>query len=698
MNGSEHLASYRNAGSETALAELLRQHTNLVYSVAKRRLSNASLAEEVTQTVFARLARTPPKLKTDGELVAWLHRTTINVAIDVWRSESRRRAREQQAVGMQSTPAEDTRAWEEMAPHLDEALNRLTKDHRQALLLRFFEQKTLRDIGYILGVSEDAAKMRVSRAVDRLRGQFARQGIACASALLAALLVQCAVEAAPDRLLDRLMAIKPAIPVTAGTAGILNALVGVMKSKVILGTTALFIVATTILVLAHRSGDRGPVVESAATQTDPPPSPESSGTDRFVSTPTAVSNNPSPDAGMAARLKFRVIDRESQVGLPGAKIRASYFYAGGVGDGHTTQTDATGSALIPAPDFPAKHSGLNVFASIEGYVPKCVNFHGREVLPADYALALEPALAVGGIVVDEQGRPVPDVKLEAIRARSDPFQNDAPTTDFQTATVITDAGGRWSFPYVPKSYPAIDFFLTCSNYAVTRVSVPVGQSESSNATLVIERGVAVAGRVTDTAGRPLAGAIVKENNAAAAYGERSTTTDADGFFALEGMGVPATHQLRITPMTPEQMRNPPAQMFLGPLVKLEQQINLVAQANGMAPQQQTIRLADPTNYVNFILTNGYTIRGHIVDDTGNPVAEAVVHTDWDFKNQVPPRYQWQATTDSEGRFKWDSAPAEPVFFYFEADDHEIVRDVQLLPDGTDYEIRLPRKARMLKVH
>ena len=81
MNGPDLLTRYRTAASEEAFAELVRRYANLVYSVARRRLSNGTLAEEVTQTVFTRLAKAVPKIKTDGELVAWLHRTAVHVAI-----------------------------------------------------------------------------------------------------------------------------------------------------------------------------------------------------------------------------------------------------------------------------------------------------------------------------------------------------------------------------------------------------------------------------------------------------------------------------------------------------------------------------------------------------------------------------------------------------------------------------------------
>src|SRR5258708_22250108 len=150
MNGTDLLADFREHGSERAFTELVRRYTNLVYSVARRRLSNISLAEEATQVVFIRLAKAVPALQSDGELAGWLHRTTVHVSIDLWRSEFRRRAREEQAAAMQ-TPVDENVAWNEIAPVLDEALNELSDGERQAILLRFFEHKTMHELGVALG-------------------------------------------------------------------------------------------------------------------------------------------------------------------------------------------------------------------------------------------------------------------------------------------------------------------------------------------------------------------------------------------------------------------------------------------------------------------------------------------------------------------------------------------------------------------
>ena len=216
MNGTDLLTTFRQTGSEEAFRELLVRFTNLVYSVAKRRLDNAALAEDVTQTVFIRLARVLPRLSHDAELVGWLHRTTLHVAIDVWRSETRRRAREEHAATMQPTHAEPETMREDIAPRLDEALNELNTADRQTLLLRFYANKSMREVGSSLGISEDAAKMRVSRAVDRLRSRLAARGVTCTAVALTGFLAERAVEAAPGHLVTSLTATQYAAATMTG--------------------------------------------------------------------------------------------------------------------------------------------------------------------------------------------------------------------------------------------------------------------------------------------------------------------------------------------------------------------------------------------------------------------------------------------------------------------------------------------------
>jgi RNA polymerase sigma factor (sigma-70 family) len=258
MKGTDLLDEFRMSRSEAAFGELVRRYTNLVYSVSKRRVSNASLAEEVSQMVFIRLAKAVPKLGTDAELLAWLHRTAINASIDLWRTEFRRRVREEQAAAMQTESANDT-AWIELSPVLDEALNELNDAERQTLLMRFFDGKTMRELGEALGVSEDAAKMRVSRAMERLRATLRTLGVTCGTAMLAGLLTERAIEAAPIEVGTRLAGLRLPAAAGAGLAGgWLAAFLQASGAKLI---TGLVIIATVgggaVMLHRAREGNAG---------------------------------------------------------------------------------------------------------------------------------------------------------------------------------------------------------------------------------------------------------------------------------------------------------------------------------------------------------------------------------------------------------------------------------------------------------
>ena len=201
MNGPSDpqlLRDYAEQGAEAAFDELVRRHVDLVYSAALRMVRDPHLAEDVTQSVFLALSRNARQLTACPVLSGWLHRTTQNLAANMVRTEVRRRAREQKAVAMnEMISTEPDPAWEEVGPHLDSALGELGEADRDAVLLRYFEQKSAREMAQVLGTSEEAAQKRVNRAVERLRELFGRRGVAVGASGLAGLLSAHAVEAAP---------------------------------------------------------------------------------------------------------------------------------------------------------------------------------------------------------------------------------------------------------------------------------------------------------------------------------------------------------------------------------------------------------------------------------------------------------------------------------------------------------------------
>jgi len=172
----ELLSRYTRNHSEDAFAEIVRRHLGLVYSAALRQLRCSQLAGEVAQSTFIKLAREARRLAPDTIVSAWLYQVTRHEAIDVTRRDARRKLREQVSTELTAMHATDS-DWTHIEPLLDEAMHALAKTDRAAVLLRYFENKSLREVGAALGISENAAQKRLGRALERLREFFAKRGV-----------------------------------------------------------------------------------------------------------------------------------------------------------------------------------------------------------------------------------------------------------------------------------------------------------------------------------------------------------------------------------------------------------------------------------------------------------------------------------------------------------------------------------------
>jgi RNA polymerase sigma factor (sigma-70 family) len=198
---AELLRRYAADRSEPAFTELIQRHVDLVYSAALR-LANGDVprAQDVTQQVFSELARQAQRLQKHPALAGWLYTTTRLIALRGVRTEQRRKAREQEAAVMNEILREPAREpdWEQFRPVLDDAMHGLGEKDRLAILLRYFKNKSLKEVGGELGLSENAARMRVERALEKLRVQLARKGVTSTAAVLALALTGNAVTAAPS--------------------------------------------------------------------------------------------------------------------------------------------------------------------------------------------------------------------------------------------------------------------------------------------------------------------------------------------------------------------------------------------------------------------------------------------------------------------------------------------------------------------
>jgi RNA polymerase sigma factor (sigma-70 family) len=252
------LREYAEGDSEEAFAVLVTRHINKVYSVALRHTRNPHQAEEITQAVFVILAKKSRHLGKQVILSGWLYQTARLTAVTFIRSEIRRVRREQEAH-VQTLPNEsESDVWPQIAPLLDAAMAGLSETDRHAVVLRFFDGKSMKEIGAALGGSEDAAKMRVNRAVEKLRQFFTRRGIVVPATVLTAAISANSVQAAPAALAKSItvLAATKGVAASGSTLTLIKGALKVMawtKMKTAVVTIAVIAGAgTTALVVQHQ--------------------------------------------------------------------------------------------------------------------------------------------------------------------------------------------------------------------------------------------------------------------------------------------------------------------------------------------------------------------------------------------------------------------------------------------------------------
>ena len=250
------LRRYAEQNSEEAFAELVSRHVNKVYSVALRHTQNPHQAEEITQAVFVILASKAGRLGKRVVLSGWLYQTARLTAITFIRSEVRRVRREREAHMQNLLNEKESDLWPQIAPLLDAAMSGLNEADRVAVVLRFFDGKSFKEVGATLGSSEAAAKMRLNRAMEKLRAFFTRRGVVLSGAALTAAISANSVQAAPIALSKTATTIALAKGATVSTSTLTLAkgaleLMAWTKAKtaVVVGAGILLAVGTTTIAV-----------------------------------------------------------------------------------------------------------------------------------------------------------------------------------------------------------------------------------------------------------------------------------------------------------------------------------------------------------------------------------------------------------------------------------------------------------------
>src|SRR5436190_18412812 len=251
----EFLPEYSTSQSEHAFERIISRHVNFVYSPALRQVDDPHVAQDVTQAVLIILARKAKSLSEKTILSGWLYRTARFAAADALKIQRRRQEREQEAHMEAVTHSSQTDStWEQLSPVLDEAMAQLRDKDRDALVLRFFENKSLQEVGTALGMEERAAQKRVARGLEKLRAFFTKRGVTLTTAIIAGAVSANSVQAAPAGFAVTVAGATKGAVITGSTLTIVKGVLKVMawtktKTTIVFGVATLFAVITATIIV-----------------------------------------------------------------------------------------------------------------------------------------------------------------------------------------------------------------------------------------------------------------------------------------------------------------------------------------------------------------------------------------------------------------------------------------------------------------
>jgi RNA polymerase sigma factor (sigma-70 family) len=645
MAEGQLLRQFASRGDEAAFEALVRRHGPMVLGVCRRMLYNPHDVEDAFQATFLVLLRRAGALRDADPLGPWLHGVAYRVAARIRANSARRPAEERKGARTEAVESPCDLERLELRHGLDEEISRLPERFRRPVVLCYLEGRTHEEAARRLRCTEGSVRGRLDRARQKLRDRLTRRGLAPTAGLVTvALTVEPASAAVPPSLLAgtvttlmraataRAVATTVSVAVRELADGVFRTMI---LSKLKLAASALAAVVALLAV--------GMVLPAALTHSLA--HDETAGTTAGAS-PSNGAPRPlvTPDSDRATNsIDFRVVDKRTGKPLPGVAlvVQAELKEVG------RPTTDAAGRIAImvsvPAPKF------VQLRARKEGYAPMLVVMGDPSIegeIPASHTMRMVPVEPVGGVVRDEQGRPIAGVKVTPHIWTRTPASSRSLREEFDVRdTVTTDAQGRWRCETMPEGIEPERVWVEFTHPDYQRVELPSGKALEAigrGEATVLPRGLELAGRVFDHEGRPILGARVFRGSNRSESGVTTAETDADGRFQF-------------------------AHLPAGETV-------LTVQAKGHAADLRKVAVRPDLTSVEFHLEQGRMIRGRVVDSLGKPLGGVTIGVDGWRGNRT---LDWRTTTDAEGRFQWDNAPAEPVWInitregYLYVSDHEV---------------------------
>ena len=644
QNDVELLRLYAERQSEEAFSELVSRHINVVYAAALRQVDgDAHLAEDVTQRVFSDLAGKASTLTNHTSLAGWLFSSTRFCALTVRRSEQRRRAREQEAYMMEQvnesrSPSPD---WEELSGVLDETMNELGETDREAILLRFFEGRSLAETGAGLGVSDNAARMRVDRALDKLRELLSSRGISSTAAALAVLFDSYGAPPAPVKLAGRVA--KQAVKggAAAVTTGFWAARHGVKMAFGLAAVIALLVVLPMVF-----SSSQKKAVPVAPVKTNGPVKAEVAPP---VMAPGESAAKPKVAAAIEAavegglKLILKLTDRRTGKPVSGVKVDFSSWTGSKFNGRKEFSGDDAGICEVTYAPTATK---VVLGTERERYADTRIEFTtaGRGQIPGEFVVRLDAAAWIGGLVLDPDDHPVAGARVGWNHSPALQGEERSVTHQFNYIEVVTGADGRWQVnrigeDLIDRIYGSAyhQDYAESSEY-MCHSSEDVRRLRDGAEVFHLGRSLAIGGDVKDAKGRAIEGAEVLVGRVGSPN-RRVGKGLSDGTFLVKGC-------------------------------KLGAEV-LTATAPGFASSIIAIEVSSNSPPYHMVLTAGKTLRLRVVGPIGEPVPDAKVILDIfaprPGQELLLPQIKFNGLTGEDGRMVWPHAPEGELKFVIKAD-------------------------------